>query len=511
MTGSLLVLVLLAAGDAAPAGAAYARGLEHLEARRFDEAVTALEEALRHSADETPALKYRNEQGRNRHAYYPQYALARARLGQAEKEPLPYVKRERLQAALRGFTATAHADGAARAEATRKTLEALEKAIAEAEANAVPPELTALKAKVDRLCEAADFEGGFKELADGAELLAKYPKVRNDLLNSTRNRQQAAIRNYDTILGSRLDSISRTDPTYEADVVLPLLKPARVPPEVAKDPPARFKWLAEMCEVFEKHLASVKGAASLAPAAAIETSGAFEALAGKALAIDLVAGYRASRNMAHAIRMARLREYASAADRVDSDLPGNAEFTNAVGILQQASQDSHLFSESAVAARTPETPADAEELKKYREVDLPYHKRQIDAVLGKLKESSIAYERRVEADSRASKAEQALSTPAVMSSPEACRKAGQELSVFESQAWFETLPAPARARVLFARAISEAVASFLEGEPAARVAERCRADALRAYGLDGAVAERWTKSGRLSPRLSSFFERMRKP
>lgn len=507
------VLGFLAAllGDAAPAGAAYTRGLQKLEEQKFDEAVADLEEALRNEPLESPALRYRNEAGRHRHAYFPLYALGLARVHQANRETLPYVKRERLQAALALFAKTAHAEGARRLPGLQKTLEDLEKSIAEAEANAVPPELTALKAKVDRLCEAADFEGALGEIQKGEALLQRYEKVKKDLLGSTRNRQAATVRNYDSILTSRLDSISRTDPTYEADVVLPLLKPARIPEEVVRAPAARFLWLGEFCEVYEKHLESVKGAPGLEAAPLILSAEAFETLARKALEIDLITGFRSSRNVAHSMRMARLREWAAAADQAESALPGSPLFKSSTARLLEACDASRLRTESDLAARSSAGTSIPEELRKYRDIELAYQKRQTDTVRGRILELTVAFERRVAAETQSVAAETRITTPEVLSNPEECRKTGQALTAFESQAWFETLPAPQRARILFARAVTEGTASFLEAEPVARVTERCRADLLKAFALDPKVQERWTQAGRLSPRLVRIFEQIRKP
>src|SRR5687767_591708 len=107
---SLLLIALSCAGDPAPAGAAYLSGLRLLEEKKYDEAVKAFEDALRSEPVENPALRYRNAEGRRRHAYHPRFALGLARLGQAEREASLYTKRERLQAALLLFGQTSYAD-----------------------------------------------------------------------------------------------------------------------------------------------------------------------------------------------------------------------------------------------------------------------------------------------------------------------------------------------------------------------------------------------------------------
>jgi hypothetical protein len=414
------------------------------------------------------------------------------------------VKRDRLQAALRHFRQTSHPEGARRAQETAASLEALEKAIAENEANAVPPEVGQLRTAVDRLCEASSFEEALAKIAQASDLLARFPKTRDELLTSTRNRQRAALKNYETLLVSRLDSISRTDPTYEAEIVLPMLAPARVPPEVVKDPEPRFKWLLDFLARYEKDLETVRSAATLEPDRLLPAAAAFDALAKSALENDLFNGFRAARNMAHSITMARLKELAAAAEKPDSELPGSAAFQAAVAKLLEAVEASRAAAEALLSASTS---ADA---KKYAAADLPYQKRQIDGVRAKIREVTVAHERRVAAEAVALEAETRLLHPDVMARPAELAKVTKSLSTLESQAYFETLPAPVRARTLCARAVSEAVAAFLDAEPPARAAERCRNDFLRAIALDANALKPWTDKGRLSPRLVELFERIRK-
>jgi hypothetical protein len=505
------LIAFLMAGDPAPAGEAYARGCRLFEEKKFDEAAAAFEEALRHEPAESASLRYRNAQGRNRHPYYPRFLLAEARMAQARSEAGLYVKREKLQAAARHYGLSAHEEGRARAAEAVRALEELEKAIAEAEASAVPPEIAQLRTKVDRLCEASSFEDAFREIGAAAVLLRPYEKIQAEILASVRSRQRAAIRNYEGILASRLDSISRTDPTYEAEIVLPLLKPARIPPEIVKDPDPRFRWLLEFCAAYEKDLELVRGAATLDLERLVPSAAGFDALASKALEADLFNGFRASRNMAHAMRTARLKELAAAAEKPDTNLPGMSAFRDATARLLEVSDASRAKAEEDLGARLAAGVGPTEELRKYVEGDLPYHKRQVDALRGKIREVTVAYERRVAAEASAKAAEEGLVDPARMADPEACRKILRDLSLLESQAYFETLPAPVRARVLFARAVGEAVTAFLEAEPPARVAERCKGDVLRAYGLDAEAHKAWRDAGRLSPRLAALFEGIRKP
>ena len=75
-----------------------------------------------------------------------------------------------------------------------------------------------------------------------------------------------------------------------------------------------------------------------------------------------------------------------------------------------------------------------------------------------------------------------------MAIPEECRKVSRDLSAQESQVWFESLPAPIRARTLYARAVCEATAAFLEAETPERVAERCRGEAGNVESRESAEA-----------------------
>ncbi len=502
------IVLLLAVGDAAPAGAEYIKGLKLLEEENYVEAATAFEEALRLVPAETPALKYRDPNGRHRHPYFPYYGLAEARLAQSRSADSPYIRRGHLQAAVRNFAVTEHPDGPGRLQEVRTQLEELEKFIVELEASTPPPEIAQLRGKVDRLCEEQKFEEAFREIEAAGNLFLRFERLKNETLTNVRNRQRAALASFDVILASRLDSISRTDPTYEAEIVLPLLKPAQVPPEVTKSPAPKFRWLEEFVALYGKELECVRTAPTLPPEELMPSAAAFDGLAGKALGIGLFGGFRASRNMGHSMRMARLRELATSADKPGSDLPGSADFQKAAADLLAASDADHAAVEKDLKERLDQTPD--EDLQKYVEVDLPYQKRQIEAVRGKIKELTVAYDRRVRAGETGQAAEAGLFAPATLADPEACRGLLKPLNVLEAEAWFETLPAAVRARVLFARAVCEATAAFLDAEPSYRVAERCRGDVIKAYALDPKVDARWREAGRLSPRISKVFEQMRR-
>jgi hypothetical protein len=506
---ALLIVLGAAVPDAAPAGAEYVRGLRLLEEKKYEEAIRAFEEAVKHEAAENPSLKYRDPNGRHRHPYFPYYEIARARMELTRGEASPFVRRERLLASVRSLAQTAHPDGPARLAEAKALLEEAEKAVAEVEASTPPPEVVQLRAKTDRLCEGQKFEEALGEIEAAGALFQRFERLKAEMLAAVRNRQKAALQGYDVILSSRLESTSRTDPTFEAEMLLPLLKPARVPPEVTRDPAPRFRWLEEFLALYERELDRVRTAATLPPAELLASAAGFDRLAEKALEIDLGVGFRASRNIGRSMRLARLKEMASLAERPDSDLPGSAEFQKESMELLTASAETAVKVEQALQERLRNQTVPPQDLKKYLEVDLPYHRRQTEAVRGKLREVLIAYERRVAAEAAARTAQDGLSAPGVMVDPSACRKLAQPLSVLEAQPYFETLPAPVRAHVLFARALCEATAGFLDAESPARVAERCKADLARAHALDPQVETPWKESGRLSPRIAKVFDRLR--
>ena len=106
LTLCLAAASALYAGDSAPAGGEYVRGLKLLEEKKYEEAIRAFESAMAYEANETDILKYRDSDGRHRHGYYPFYQLGRARFGQALAEELLEVRKDRLLNAVRQTGAT---------------------------------------------------------------------------------------------------------------------------------------------------------------------------------------------------------------------------------------------------------------------------------------------------------------------------------------------------------------------------------------------------------------------
>lgn len=489
--------------DAAPAGEVYSKGVKLLEEKKFAEAAAAFEEALRYQPAETPYLKYRNEDGRHKHAYYPLYQLALARVAQTEAEPNLYTKRERLQAAERGFRQTAHREGKNRLAEVRVKLEELEKAIAEAEAAAPPQALVDLRTKVERLAEGENYEEAFREMEAGASLFERREVIRTNLTNFVQNRQKATLERYDNYLLKSLTGVGRIDPTIDADLILSSLLPARVPPEVTKTPAPHFKWVIDFVALYEKEIERIRAATTLPPEQLLPSATAFDQSARKAVEIGFFPGFRLARNVGQALRIARLREHGNP-EKADPSKPDYRPIADAV----------HRGADEAVRAlegdlqgqilQAGETPLGAL-LKKYLEGDIPYQRNQIERYRKLIDEAIKAYDQRVAAEATVKKAEDGLVTPRVMADPGQGKGFVATLSTLASQPYFDTLPDNVRAKVHFARAVCEAVVVFLEAESTARAVERCEGDVVKAFALDPQVDATW-REGRLSPRIVALFD-----
>jgi hypothetical protein len=104
-------------------------------------------------------------------------------------------------------------------------------------------------------------------------------------------------------------------------------------------------------------------------------------------------------------------------------------------------------------------------------------------------------------------AETSLADGDTLGDAAALTKLKNDLFELESEATFGTLTARLRARALMAHALAEATLGFLEGNALARVVDRCRVPAWRAYGFDPKVDARWT--ARLSPKILKVLEQIR--
>lgn len=511
MIGCILALLMAPLADDEAAGATYRRGVKLLEEKKYAEAGAAFEEALRHAPSESPSLKYRDDEGRQEHPYFPYYGLARATLGQAEAESSPFARRDRLRQAARYLELTAHpwrerrlAEAKSALAEVERTIAERERALTEREASAIPAEVTALQGKVQSLCDAEQFEAALRELEGAAEVLKTRPRVREDLDAIVRVRQRFSLNRYEEALTSRLEGVCRTDPTLEAEYTLTALRPARVPAEVAKDPGPRAAWLTGFYSLYEKQLDAIRGSRHLSPERLKASADVFEASASAALDVKLPLGFRAARNVAHFMRLARLKELAATGD---PGLPGYASLALA---LARAAEESSALAERLARRRMAEWTGspEAEELKRYVEGDLPYQKTQVDTARLRSEERVLAHERLLAAEALLKKAQDGLVTRGIMAEPAECRKIDRALTELERQPEFESLPAPLRARVLLTRALCNAVISFLEADKGVRAHERCRTDVVRARVLDPKADAPWRQGNSLSPKILSVFDKI---
>jgi hypothetical protein len=477
---AVFCLFLLARGDAAQAGAAYKQGLDELKRGRYEEAARKFAEALAHVPQETDKLLYRDDEGRHADPYYPHYGWAQARARQAEAEPAAGRKRRLLEEAVAHLGLSRHPSAAKALEEARATLEALDRAAA-----APPPPdpaaaaLAALAAKVEDLCARQRFEEAREAVESERPLAASRPRETGALLRSVADRQAAALDGYRRLMDAALETVAATDPTGKPDPVLPLVRPALVPPWVRRDPGGPFGWLAGFADLCDRERAALRDAAALDPPAALRAADAFEHAAEGAAAAGSVPGFRAARAVAHAIRWARAQT-----------LPAE----EALEFLSEGDRASERCEE---ALRRDRGALEAGAAERYLRTELAAQALQRAGL-------RRALERRAALSSRVAEAERALSRRGTMADPDALRRVSSELEALESEPEFRDLPPGVRARALLGRALAEATAEFLEGADAGRVADRCGPLARRAFALDARADEGWR--GRISPKLRAVLD-----
>lgn len=269
-------IVLLLAQDPAAAGAAYRDGLHAFERGRPDVAAAKFQLALEHLDEETPALYFRDREGRHRLAYYPRYMLARALLAQ-ERVPEAVVHLERSQhpgaeAALRD--ALARLDPSAPAES---------------------PVRAALRRRVEELCEAGRFEDALRT-ADADPALSDRVRVRRAQAVEPRARA----------LAEALERLEDLDPLRQPEAIADLLRPARVPPSMQALPDPPLRWARRFGELVEREAPRLRRAATLPVEQSLATAAAFGASAKEARDAGCPRGVLAAIRAAHAVRLARL-------------------------------------------------------------------------------------------------------------------------------------------------------------------------------------------------------------
>ena len=217
-------------------------------------------------------------------------------------------------------------------------------------------------------------------------------------------------------------------------------------------------------------------------------AGAFEGIALEALQSRIPPGFRAARHIAHALRLAKLNRIAlGAEDTIDT--------RTAAVMVSEALQTSARAGDGF--SKLPEGDGMAKSL----ENDVPTRQKQIEDLGKKIMDGA---KERARLTAPIVTAEASLSDGQFLGDAAALAKLKNDLFELESEANFGTLTNRLRARALLAHALAEAVLAFLEGNPPARVLDRCRTPAWRAFGFDPKVDARW--AGKLSPKLLKILD-----
>jgi hypothetical protein len=486
---SLALFVLCVAADPADpvseAGTAYRQALEALNGKNYEEAVQLLRGALQKLGEESDSLKYRDGIARQRHAYYPYYEWARARLLQAKQETSIFTRRDLLKEALSRLSQTRHPDAAVKVEEAKEQLAVVEKAIE------LDGSFASAKIRIEVLGTGERFEEALSQLDAMIKQFLTRDKELGDLRSSLKERQTALEKRYEGVLAQRLGDVTLADPVASGDSIAEILKPAKIPVVAVANPGPPFLWLAKFMVLWDKSLETIRRAPDLTADEINALSGSFEAAALDAIDAGVPAGFRAARHVAHAVRMARLSKIATGAEDV-------IDTTTAATVVKASQGTSARAAESV--ARLPAAHPDTKSL----ENDVPTRQKQLDDLSKKIVEFA---KERARLTAPILTAETALGNGDTLGDHGALTKLKNDLFELESEANFGTLTPRLRARALMAHALAEATLAFMEGNLPERVYDRCRLPAWRAFGFDPKVDERW--KSRLSPKLVKILEQVK--
>ena len=468
----VLFLVLTAAFDEdALAGIAHREALEAMGQGNYEHAIGRLQDALRHQPRETDKLLYRDRDGRHKEPYYPHHVWAQVRALQAKKEPAPPRRRELLRDGIVHLDLTSHPEAAALKETLRGELAAVEKALAAAASG--DSALAAFRSKIDQLCDREQFEEAARVVETSAEDKARLREM-------VESRRTAVIARYEKALELTLERVALASPLEDPETIPPLLRAALLPRSVAEPSDGRFAWLRAFLTLCEERLPALRAAAG---PAALEAARAFEDSAVRAAEAGTVAGFRAARSFAQAIRWSGIEPLAGG--RNDAELERlHASFRESL-------------------ARCREALRDRKELEGPISVVLGATESRLQKIADRLAERKRFRE---ELARWIGQAEEILVRPKAMADPEALRAAARAFEPLENGAAWETAAAPVRARGLWTRAVLEAVALILEGEAVSTAADRAAPRIRQARALDPDVQSAWEP--RLSPKLREAFARI---
>lgn len=480
-----LVLMCLGAGDAvAEAGSAYRQAQAAVAHEKYEDAVQLLRGALQQVGEESEQLKYRDDNSRRRHAYYPYYEWGRARLLQAGQENSIYNQRDLLQDSIGRLSQSRHPDASDRLEEAKSKLKLVQEAIA------LDGSFNAVKTKIEVLGNGERFHEAFKQLGEAVTVYKARGKELDEVRLALREKQAAAVKRYETLLSQRLGDIVLMDPVTSGETIVPLLRPAMVPPEVTDQGGPPFEWAARFMALWEKELEVGRRAAELPGAQVIASADSLDATGLAAFDFNVPAGFRASRHLAQSARVSKLRSIASGAEDVLDTATARALVRSAVDASGRAADRVSRL--------------DSAELKDLLDKERAVHERQVADLDRKIADGA---KERTRLTAPILQAEESLSNGETLGDAAALLKLRNDLFELESDAAFGTLTARLRARALFAHGLTEAILAFLEGKTPAQAVDQCRLPAWRAFGFDPKVDARW--DGKLSPKLMKVFDQIR--
>jgi hypothetical protein len=482
---SFLAILLLTTDPVTEAGMAYRQALQALQGRNYEEAVQLLRGALQKLGEETEDLKYRDGVARQRHSYYPYYEWAHARQLQAQGEASIFTRRDLLKEALSRLAQTRHPEASQLIDGVKAQLATVEKAIE------LDGSFSSAKTRIEVLGTGERFEEAFKQLEAASTAYLNREKEFGDLRGSLKERQAALEKRYQQLLTQRLADVALTDPVSAGESISGILKPAQIPPEALAHPGPPFQWLQKFLDLWEKNLEIAHRAPELSAEDANGAAGAFESIALESLVSDVPTGFRAARHIAHAIRLAKLNRIATGSE-------DTIDIRTAAVVLQSARETSARA--SAALGGIPEGDA----MLKTLENDVPARQKQIEDLSKKITDGD---RERTRLTSPILQAEASLADGNTLGDVVALTKLKNDLFELESDAMFGTLTARLRARALMGHALAEAMLGFMEGNPPARVVDRCRVPAWRAYGFDPKVDARYSRL--LSPKLLKILEQIK--
>jgi hypothetical protein len=303
-----------------------------------------------------------------------------------------------------------------------------------------------------------------------------------------REEQAKAIGQKETKLASGIERLAGEEALKDPEEHLARLREARVPKEVAKEPPAAFRWLEGFVEQLENQKEAIGKMAGLDEAVVVGTSDSFEALAKSALEQGYFPGFRAARNIAHALRMSRMKALPGAA------LPAEEKWARALQLEAAAKK-----SEEALAGTTLKDEAMAGELKRYVGETVKAQTTVLAAVRATLPTPDLK--------NRVVRAEESLRDPEAAADATRLRAVAANVAELQGDARFGSLQPAEQARAIVASAVALATAAFLEGEPREQATRRLAPLMAKAQALDPGVL---AGLGDVSPKILVLFDEARR-